>query len=135
MVERASTVPQADESRKTRRGPTIGLGTVWVVVDVSGDLEILGRVSDRLRGSSEGSLTRAREELDRASIAVAVHQICAWAADRQGAPASVPVLHPLASGDQLAVVGREFLVWIEATSDADALERWRSDIGRLRSAV
>ncbi len=135
MVERASTVPQADRSRKTRRGPTIGLGTVWVVVDVSGDLEILDRVSERLRSLSEGALTRAREGLDGTSIAVAVHQICARAAARQSAPASVPVLHPLASGDQLAVVGREFLAWIVASSDADALERWRSDIGRLRAVV
>jgi hypothetical protein len=45
------------------------------------------------------------------------------------------VLHPLASADQLTVIGREFLDWVEAASAAGALTAWRTQIDGIRRAV
>jgi hypothetical protein len=64
-----------------------------------------------------------------------VHRLCVWAVTQQGLDAPVPLLHPLASGDQLAVIGRELLDWVEAASSTDALAAWRIELDRVRRAV
>jgi hypothetical protein len=84
---------------------------------------------------SDVALTRTRDELDGESLAVAVHGLCVWAASAQGIEAFVPPLHPLASADQLTVIGREFLDWVEAASDPVAIHQWREGVGRLRAAA
>jgi len=99
------------------------------------DRENLGRLSDRLRAMSDAALVRSRAELGGRSVAAAVHDLCAWAAQRQGIATPVPVLNPLASGDQLWVIGREFLDWAEHTPDAAGETRWRDEIALLRQAV
>ena len=83
---------------------------------------------------SEGALTRPRAELGGASVAQGVHALCAWAAAASGESAQVPVLHPLATGDQLTVIGREFLMWAEAASAEveAALGHWRAELDRIR---
>ena len=96
---------------------------------------MLSRVADRLRSMSETALGRPRGELGGESLAEAVHRVCAWAAAQQGVDAPVPVLHPLASADQLAVVGREFLDWVGAASTSEALAGWRAEIDRIRRAA
>lgn len=84
----------------------------------------------------ESRLTRADQNLPAGSIAAAVHRAAAWAAAAQGVQLEVPQLHPLASADQLAVVGAEFLDWVESPNgSAGALERWRHEVERLRSVV
>jgi hypothetical protein len=84
---------------------------------------------------SEAALTRRRDGLGGESVGEAVHRLCVWAVTRQGLDAPVPLLHPLASGDQLAVIGRELLDWVEATSSTDALAAWRIELDRVRRAV
>jgi hypothetical protein len=105
------------------------------VVDVSGDEAALNRLCERLRTASEPTLTRAREGLGGVSIADAVYTLSHWAADAMGAPASVPRLHPLASADQLAVVGREFFDWAAVTDDTSVVEAWRARVKPLRDVV
>lgn len=88
---------------------------------------------------SESVLTRPHQELNGLGISSAVRELCAWAAAAQAVEAPVPALHPLASGDQLAVIGRDFLAWVEASTDnghqTGALDEWRAGIGRLRSVT
>jgi hypothetical protein len=105
------------------------------VEDLAQDREQLGRLCDRLRAMSDVALTRARDELIAESLAGAVHSLCVWAAAAQGVDAPVPRLHPLASGDQLSVIGREFLEWAEAAPDPEAIDRWRQQMARLRAAA
>lgn len=69
------------------------------------------------------------------SIADAVHELCRWAVAEQGSAYPVPRLHPLASGDQLAVIGAGLLDWaaVAPSEQADAaLEAWRSQLAALR---
>ena len=79
---------------------------------------------------------RADERLSGGSVADAVHRAAVWAAAAQGIDRQVPRLHPLASADQLSVVGGDFLDWV---ADADGpevvLEEWRTRIERLRVVV
>jgi hypothetical protein len=102
------------------------------VDDLGQDRQLLKRVSERLRSMSEPALGRRRDELDGESVAEAVRRVCTWAAAQQGIEAQVPVLHPLASGDQLAVIGREFLDWVHTASATDALSTWRTEVDRIR---
>ena len=105
------------------------------MVDVSKDQAALTRLCERLRTASEPTLIRPREGLGGASIAEAAYTLSQWAADAMGAPASVPRLHPLACGDQLAVVGREFLGWAVDNDDPLVLEGWQGRVRQLRDAV
>ena len=105
------------------------------MADVEADLLVLARLSDRLRSMAEPALTRPREALGERSVSTAVHDLCSWAAAAQGFETPVPVLNPLASGDQLTVIGREFLAWASTQPDVDALEDWRTEVGLLRSTV
>jgi hypothetical protein len=100
------------------------------VSDVSADREVLDRVVDRLRSMADTRLTRPDDALSAGSIAAECHALAAWAAAASGTPDPVPRLHPLASGDQLAVVGREFLV--RAARGEAPLEPWRERMRRLR---
>jgi hypothetical protein len=104
------------------------------MADVSADREVLGRVVDRLRSLPEQRLTRADDQLPGGSAASAVHELACWAAAASGVPDQVPVLHPLASGDQLAVVGRDLLDQAER-GDGALLEQWRERIQVLRSRL
>ncbi|MFL6071404.1 MAG: hypothetical protein ACJ72Y_08990 [Actinomycetes bacterium] len=108
------------------------------------DRQRLVRLGDRLRSMTEAALTRNRNELGGESVASSVHRVCVWAAAQQGIPAPVPVLHPLASADQLTVIGRDFLAWVEsneasasgeAQSAAGALGTWRTELDRIRRSV
>lgn len=113
-------------------------GTVCGVIDVSdvsGDQAALTRLCERLRTASEPTLLRSRDGLGGAPIADAVYTLSQWAADAMGAPGPVPRLHLLASGDQLAVVGREFLDWAAANQDIAVIEEWRSRVQPLRDLV
>jgi hypothetical protein len=110
-------------------------GTVGGVSDVSGDQAALTRLCERLRTASEPTLLRARDGLGGAPIAEAVYALSQWAADAMGAPGPVPRLHLLASGDQLAVVGRELLDWAAANQDIAVIEEWRSRVQPLRDVV
>ena len=106
------------------------------MVDVAHDRQVLERLCDRLRVTSDTALVRPRDELKGASVATAVHELCTWAAEAGQAPGEVPVLHPLSSADQLAVIGREFLDLVELDEPvASSLGHWRSAIERLRRAV
>jgi len=105
--------------------------------------EELSRLCDRLRTAPESRLTRRDDRLAGRSLAEAAHDVAQWAATTQGVDAAVPALHPLASGDLLAVVGREFLGWL-ATSEppnsdplnvAQTLEQWRQKIDQLRAVA
>ncbi len=87
--------------------------------------DALVRLVDRLRSAPESRLTRADDRLAGASIAEACHELASWCATvtpaTSGSPShlpAVPKLHPLASGDQLLVLGRDLLVALaEAASD------------------
>lgn len=103
------------------------------MADVSGDREVLGRVVDRLRSLSEARLARPDASLPAGSIAAECHDLAAWAAAAGGETAKVPLLHPLASGDQLAVIGRELLD--DAEEDTGALTEWRTRVRRLRDRL
>jgi hypothetical protein len=103
------------------------------VSDVSADREVLNRVVDRLRSMTETRLTRADEALPAGSVAAECHALAAWAAATSGTPDPVPRLHPLASGDQLAVVGFDFLAW--AVEGQAPVEEWRERVHRLRSRL
>jgi len=77
----------------------------------------LVRLVDRLRSAPESRLTRADDRLAGASIADACHELASWCAtvtpaatSRSGRVPVVPKLNPLASGDQLLVLGRDLLV-------------------------
>ncbi len=99
------------------------------------DRASLGRLSDRLRSASESRLIRPVEGLGGASAAEASQALASWAASTQRVPHPVPRLHPLASGDQLAVVGRDFLDWVDQEPGRDAaLAEWRHRIDQLRAA-
>ena len=102
---------------------------------LTGDRDRCRRLVERLRGMSEASLTRSRDGLTGRSVATAVHDLCVWAAGREGVPSPVPLLHPLASGDQLWVIGSEFLEWIELSADQQALSTWRDELDQIRRAV
>lgn len=81
-------------------------------------------------------MVRADDRLDGSSVADAVHEAAAWAASKQGVGHPVPRLHPLASADQLRVVGGDFLVWAGAADDrVGELEGWRLRIERLRVVI
>jgi len=78
----------------------------------------LVRLVDRLRSAPESRLTRADDRLAGASIADACHELASWCAtvtplatsgSLTGRLPAVPTLHPLASGDQLMVLGRDLL--------------------------
>ena len=101
--------PSESRGRKTRTALKCYSGTVGGVVDVSGDQAALTRLCERLRTASEPTLIRPREGLGGVSIAEAAYMLSQWAADAMGAPGARARLHPLASGDQLAVVGRDSL--------------------------
>jgi hypothetical protein len=105
------------------------------VEDLTHDRARLGRLCDRLRAMTEVALTRRRDQLGHGSVAIAVHDLCVWAARSQGIDDRVPVLHPLATGDQLCVIGREFLDSVGASGDQAALERWRDEVELLGHTV
>ena len=69
-------------------------------------------------------------------MAGVVHETAGWAALRQGLSREVPHLHPLASGDQLAVIGRDFLELGDRESRTRGdLARWRERVERLRASI
>ncbi len=69
-------------------------------------------------------------------MADAVHEAAVWAAAAQGIGQPVPQLHPLASADQLSVVGGDFLGWVASADGREAaLQEWRCLVERLRVAV
>lgn len=103
------------------------------VSDVTDDRQVLSRVVERLRSLPEQRLTRADDRLPAGSLAAEAHAIAAWAATASGVADPVPVLHPLASGDQLAVIGGELLD--QAAADGDVLPEWRDRIQLLRSRL
>ncbi len=81
-------------------------------------------------------LTRPVERLGEASVAEAAHTLALWSVSAQGLAHRVPRLHPLASGDQLTVVGTEFLDWVgDEPGRRDALAEWRERIDQLRAAI
>jgi hypothetical protein len=84
---------------------------------------------------SDTALTRPRDDLSGRSATGAVHALCAWAATEMGVHEPLPVLHPLATGDQLEVVGREFLDWAESGRGEPDVERWRAELDRVRRVV
>ena len=88
----------------------------------------LARLVDRLRSAPESRLTRADDRLAGASVAEACHDLASWCArvtpatsrSPTGSLPPVPTLHPLASGDQLLVLGRDLLVALaEEAAPAD----------------
>ena len=109
--------------------------------------EQLSRLCDRLRTAPESRLTRHDDRLGGRSLAEAVYEVAQWAATMQGITAAVPTVHPLSSGDLLAVVGREFLDSLAtqlANSEpagsgrdglAQALEQWHQRVDQLRVVV
>ncbi len=104
--------------------------------DLDGDRKVLDRLCDRLRSAPETRLVRADDRLSGGSVADAVHEAAAWAASAQGIRHQVPRLHPLASADQLSVVGGDFLDWVAADDGREAaLQQWRVLIERLRLVV
>jgi hypothetical protein len=106
------------------------------VTEAAADHDALNRVCDRLRSATEARLTRPDQGLGGASVAEVVHDAAVWAVERQGLPHAVPRLHPLASGDQLAVIGRDFLVWASGGPERHGdLAQWRARIDQLRAAV
>jgi hypothetical protein len=105
------------------------------VTSPTDDRVALERLSDRLRTVSDTALTRPRADLDGQSVGDAVHALCAWAAGTQGIVQPVPRLHPLASGDLLQVVGRDFLDWAGSDPTARSLDHWRLQVRRIRDAV
>jgi hypothetical protein len=81
-------------------------------------------------------LVRADERLSGGSVADTVYQAAVWAAAAQGVDRQVPRLHPLASADQLGVVGGDFLDWVASAEGREAvLGEWRALIGRIRMVV
>lgn len=104
--------------------------------DLEDDRKALSRLCDRLRSTSERRLTRADDRLSGGSVADAVHQAASWAAAAQGVDRQVPRLHPLASADQLSVVGSDFLDWVASGDGRGAdLEEWRASVERIRAVV
>lgn len=103
------------------------------MADVDDDREVLGRVVDRLRSLSEARLVRRDDSLPSGSIAAECHDLAVWAASVGGAAQTVPLLHPLASGDQLAVIGRELLDVAE--EQPGPLTEWRARIRRIRDRL
>ena len=100
------------------------------------DRVALDRLCDRLRSATEARLVRPDQRLDGASAAETVHRAAVWAATCQGLGSEVPRLHPLASGDQLAVIGRDFLDWAaEGRDRAEELIEWRDWVGLLRASI
>ncbi|MCZ3387561.1 MAG: hypothetical protein LH645_00180 [Actinomycetia bacterium] len=100
------------------------------------DQKTLDRLCGRLRSAPEARLVRTDERLSGDSVADAVHEAAVWAAAAQGIDQQVPRLHPLASADQLSVVGGDFLDWVaSADGRAAALQEWRGLVERLRVAV
>jgi hypothetical protein len=81
-------------------------------------------------------LVRADDRLSGGSLSGAVHRAAVWAAAAQGIDQPVPRLHPLASADQLSVVGGDFLHWVASGDDREAaLQEWRDLIERIRAAI
>ena len=79
---------------------------------------------------------RAEGRLSGRSVADAVHEAAVWAASAQGIDQQVPRLHPLASADQLSVVGGDFLDWVAGADGSEVvLQEWRTRIERLRVVV
>jgi hypothetical protein len=106
------------------------------VVDIAEDRRVLERVCDRLRSASDARLARPDGQLPAGSVAAEAHALAAWAAVAQGVEHPVPQLHPLASGDQLAVVGRDLLDWLESgQGDPSVLKTWRDRVQQLRAAI
>jgi hypothetical protein len=110
------------------------------VRDLTDDRDLLRRVCERLRSLPESRLIRVWPDSDGSteSIATEVHRLCCWAASAQGLPYPVPQLHPLASGDQLAVIGTGLLDWASADESEAAgsvLESWRARVLELRTRV
>jgi len=80
--------------------------------------ESLLRLVDRLRSAPKARLTRIDERLGDRSLASASYEFVCWCASISeaarkevgaGAERVPPVLHPLATGDQVLVVGRELV--------------------------
>ena len=106
------------------------------MLDLTDDRKALSRLCDRLRSAPETRLARAEGRLPGRSVADAVHEAAVWAASVQGIDQQVPRLHPLASADQLSVVGGDFLDWVAgADSPEVVLEEWRTQVERLRVVV
>lgn len=106
------------------------------MADLQEDRRGLERLCDRLRSASDARLVRADDRLPAGSVAAEVHALATWAAAAQGVEHPVPRLHPLASADQLAVVGRELLDWLDADlRDGDVLQTWRRRVAQLRAVV
>jgi hypothetical protein len=115
---------------------------------LDGAREQLSRLCDRLRTAPESRLTRRDDRLGGRSLAEATYDVVQWAATTQGVAAPVPALHALATGDLLAVVGREFLDWLDnstptnstptnstPTNLAPTLEQWRQKVEELRAVA
>lgn len=103
------------------------------------DARQLERVCDRLRSAPESRLVRADATLTGGSLAGAVHALAEWAAAVAGESAEpVPRLNPLASGDQLAVLGGDLLRQLDrgAVDDADAVRsEWRRRLDEVARAT
>ncbi|MEO8107941.1 MAG: hypothetical protein ABI720_11555 [Actinomycetes bacterium] len=100
------------------------------------DRAALDRLCDRLRSASETRLARPDRGVGGVSVAEFVHQTATWAAARQAVTSEVPRLHTLASGDQLAVVGRDFLDWASGEPNREPeLDEWRARVERLRASI
>jgi hypothetical protein len=106
------------------------------VLNLEEDRRVLERVCDRLRSASDTRLARPDDRLPAGSVAAEAHTIAVWAAAAQGAPHPVPRLHPLASADQLAVVGRDLLDWLDSgQGDPAVLGAWRERVQQLKAAI
>lgn len=100
------------------------------------DRDALHRVCARLRSATDARLERPDDRLAGDSVATTVHRAAAWAASAQGIDQEVPRLHPLASADQLTVIGRDFLDWVAESGHRQAeLVQWRDLVERLRAIV
>ncbi len=106
------------------------------MLDLADDRKALSRLCDRLRSAPETRLVRAEGRLSGRTVADAVHEAAVWAASAQWIDQEVPRLHPLASGDQLSVVGGDFLHWVASADGPEVvLQEWRTRIDRLRAVV
>jgi hypothetical protein len=106
------------------------------VLNLAEDRRVLERVCDRLRSASDTRLARLDDRLPAGSVAAEAHALAVWAAAAQGIEHRVPRLHPLASADQLAVVGQDLLDWLDSGQGGPpVLNAWRERVQQLKAAI
>jgi hypothetical protein len=128
--------PRTDGSRARQDGDVTVTGPPQppTVDDFAATLDL---VVDRLRTLGESRLLR-HDAATGLSLSEQVHRlVVGWAALIHGADAPVPPrLAPLASGDQLAVVGREVIeAWRSERLDAAAQLRVMEGLDSVRRAA